>query len=149
MRTLQRGMSGPDVAVLQRKLQDRGFPPGALDGDFGPGTEAAVLAFQRSEAMLADGVVGLRTAAALGLDVGAASPLGMPEVTVAIVSKMFPATPLDPIKRNLPAVLQELSAAALTSVPVVSAVLATIRAETEGFVPMAEMVRTRAVATCS
>jgi putative chitinase len=66
MQTLKEGSRGDDVLALQRKLVEKGFSPGALDGDFGPGTEAAVLAFQQGEGLLADGVVGPRTAAALG-----------------------------------------------------------------------------------
>ena len=50
--------SGPDVVALQQALQAAGFSPGAIDGSFGPGTEAAVLAFQHSEGIAADGVVG-------------------------------------------------------------------------------------------
>lgn len=139
MMTLREGDSGPDVVALQKRLRERSFSPGAIDGNFGPGTEAAVLAFQNSEGLLADGVVGPRTAAALGF-AGAdlPPPEAMPNVTVAIVSKMFPATPLQNIQNNLPQVLQSLHDASLTSVPIVLAALATVRAETEGFVPISE-----------
>ncbi len=140
MKTLQEGASGPEVAALQTKLRERGFPPGAIDGDFGPGTQAAVLAFQKSEGLLADGAVGPETAAALGIDVGDMAVPGMPVVTVAIVAKMFPATPLDDIERNLPPVLRALDERSLDSVTIVAAALATIRAETEGFVPISELV---------
>jgi peptidoglycan L-alanyl-D-glutamate endopeptidase CwlK len=132
-------MSGGDVTALQTRLQARGFPPGAIDGDFGPGTEAAVIAFQRSEGLVPDGVVGPQTAQALGFASADLPPApGMPNVTVTVVSKMFPVTPLDHIKNNLPAVLAALMAADLTSVLIVLAALATIRAETEGFVPISE-----------
>jgi putative chitinase len=139
MDPLQEGASGPEVITLQTKLKECGFSPGAIDGNFGPGTEAAVLAFQKSQGLLADGVVGSATAAALGFaaaDVPA--PPGMPNVTLTIVAKMFPFTPLDNINKNLPSVLAALQAAGLTDVPIVLATLATIRAETEGFVPIAE-----------
>ena len=67
MGILQIGRSGSRARALQEALLGRGFTPGLLDASFGPGTEAAVIAFQRSEGMLADGVVGPRTAVALGL----------------------------------------------------------------------------------
>ena len=139
METLKEGMSGSDVAELQTRLQAHGFPPGAIDGDFGPGTEAAVIAFQKSEGLVPDGVVGASTAEALGFPAAALPPPpAMPNVTVAVVSKMFPATPLAHINSNLPHVLAALVAAGLTSVPIVLAALATIRAETEGFQPISE-----------
>jgi peptidoglycan L-alanyl-D-glutamate endopeptidase CwlK len=118
-----------------------GFPPGAIDGEFGPGTEAAVLAFQRSSGLLADGIVGARTAAKLGVEPAHLPlPPAMPDITVAMVSKMFPATPLDHIKQNLGPVLQALQDRGLTSAPIVLAALATIRAETASFLPIPEGV---------
>jgi putative chitinase len=45
---LQRGSEGSSVLLLQRLLAERGFTPGALDGDFGPKTESALAAFQAS-----------------------------------------------------------------------------------------------------
>src|SRR5271163_1669348 len=65
MDILQDGSTGPSVVRLQTRLAQLGFPPGAIDGSFGPGTFAAVVAFQKSEGLLADGIVGSRTAAAL------------------------------------------------------------------------------------
>jgi len=139
MTALSEGMSGGDVAELQTRLKMHGFPPGAIDGSFGPGTQAAVIAFQLSEGLVPDGIVGGRTALALGFDQPAEAPVAaMPNVTVAVVAKMFPVTPLDPIKANLPHVLGALIDASLTSMPIVVTALATIRAETEGFVPMDE-----------
>ena len=141
METLEEGMTGGDVTALQTRLQMRGFPPGVIDGTFGPGTEAAVIAFQKSEGLVPDGVVGARTAQALGFAQSDLPPVpAMPNITVALVSKMFPATLLDPIKTNLPHVLGALIAADLTSVPIVLTALATIRAETEGFVPIGEFL---------
>jgi type II secretory pathway predicted ATPase ExeA len=65
MTTLQRGATGPKVTALQQALQGRGFPPGNLDGDFGLGTERAVLAFQKGAGLLPDGIAGPKTLAAL------------------------------------------------------------------------------------
>jgi len=142
MTALREGDSGLDVTALQNQLKDRGFPPGAIDGDFGPATEAAVLGFQKSEGLQPDGIVGTQTSAALntGSVTIVTPPPGMPKVTVAIVSKMFPATHLDNISVNLPSVLDALEANSLTTVPLVLAALATIRAETEEFLPMSERI---------
>jgi peptidoglycan L-alanyl-D-glutamate endopeptidase CwlK len=64
----------------------------------------------------------------------------MPNVTVAIAAKMFPVTPVANISVNLPPVMTALQQAALTDLPLVLASIATIRAETEGFVPISEGV---------
>lgn len=48
MGVLQQGSSGPDVTALQTKLKALGFDPNGVDGNFGPGTKAAVIAFQQS-----------------------------------------------------------------------------------------------------
>ncbi len=65
--TLRQGSSGPDVADLQRRLNELGFSAGTADGDFGPKTLAAVKAFQQSRGLAADGIVGQKTWAALGI----------------------------------------------------------------------------------
>jgi len=65
MPTLQKGSSGPDVQALQQRLSDLGFDPNGLDGNFGPGTEAAVRAFQAAKGLGVDGKVGANTLAAL------------------------------------------------------------------------------------
>lgn len=138
MNTLRLGANGKDVERLQKRLQKLGFSPGNIDGDFGPGTEAALIACQKSLGLLADGVAGPRTLAALGLteDDGLASVLA--GVTVQAVARMFPYTPLGSIKANLPPVLAGLEAQGLVDRPMVLVALATIRAETEGFEPIAE-----------
>jgi peptidoglycan hydrolase-like protein with peptidoglycan-binding domain/DNA invertase Pin-like site-specific DNA recombinase len=53
------------VRALQRRLRAVGVDPGAVDGRFGPLTEAAVQRFQSSQGLVADGIVGPRTARAL------------------------------------------------------------------------------------
>lgn len=55
---LRRGSSGDAVRQLQQALQDLGFSPGAVDGQFGPTTESAVKAFQRHVGIHPDGVCG-------------------------------------------------------------------------------------------
>jgi hypothetical protein len=60
------GDRGPEVRMLQKKLNERGA---ALkeDGDFGTGTRAAVVAFQSAHGLAANGVVDKLTRAALGM----------------------------------------------------------------------------------
>src|SRR5580765_1466059 len=79
MPTLQRGSSGPDVHALQQRLSDLGFDPNGIDGVFGPGTEAAVRAFQQAKGLSVDGKVGPQTNAALqaaGSGNGGGDPVG-------------------------------------------------------------------------
>lgn len=64
-RTLQRGNRGWDVAALQFRLMRHGFPPGGVDGVFGPATQSAVTSFQSANGLTADGVAGPQTVAAL------------------------------------------------------------------------------------
>jgi len=78
--TLQRGSTGSAVATLQRCLAQLGYPVTA-DGNFGPGTDRAVCAFQSKSGIPPDGVVGPRTKAAIAAAVGAGtqpSPAPMP-----------------------------------------------------------------------
>jgi putative chitinase len=65
MPILKQGSSGPDVQDLQQKLKGLGFDPNGVDGNFGPGTKAAVIAFQQSKGLQADGMAGPATLAAL------------------------------------------------------------------------------------
>jgi len=139
MATLKRGMQGEEVATLQRRLVARGFSPGRIDGDFGPGTDAAVRAFQASEGLLVDGVVGARTLAAIEtVDILPDPPLDRRAVTAALVLPMFPGCRPANIEANLPHVLDGLAGAGLLERPMLLMALATIRAESAGFVPIDE-----------
>lgn len=126
------------IKALQQALLDHGFNPGKANGIFGLGTQAAVLAFQRSEGLLADGIAGVRTLAALQGAAAPPLPSVLGQISTAVVSQMFPHTPLVNIKRNLPFVLMALDDAQLHDRLMVLAALATIRAETESFEPVAE-----------
>ena len=64
---LKRGSRGDEVVTLQKKLKQWGYYDGAVDGIFGAVTEKAVQYFQRKNGLTADGVVGTKTAAALGM----------------------------------------------------------------------------------
>ena len=63
--TLQNGSNGYLVTELQKRLTELGYYSGAIDGDFGPGTEAAVKAFQAQSGLTADGIAGAYTQQAL------------------------------------------------------------------------------------
>jgi peptidoglycan hydrolase-like protein with peptidoglycan-binding domain len=55
-RTLQQGMKGHDVRVLQSYLTIAGFPTN-VDGQFGPATKTSTVAFQQANNLTANGVV--------------------------------------------------------------------------------------------
>lgn len=59
-------MQGEDVREMQRALVAAGLPVD-VDGVFGPGTEAAVKAYQAKHGLVSDGIVGPSTRAHLGL----------------------------------------------------------------------------------
>jgi peptidoglycan hydrolase-like protein with peptidoglycan-binding domain len=64
-RTLKVGKSGRDVRSLQVKLRRMDFFSGKADGRFGRRTKAAVVRYQRSRCLKADGIVGSGTARAI------------------------------------------------------------------------------------
>jgi peptidoglycan hydrolase-like protein with peptidoglycan-binding domain len=64
-RALRRGHRGWDVAVLQFKLAQQGFPSGSVDGGFGSHVDRALRRFQAWRGLPADGVAGPATFAAL------------------------------------------------------------------------------------
>jgi len=59
--TVRRGSKGETVKAVQLAL---GAKP---DGDFGPGTEAAVMQWQKSRGLVPDGIVGPSTLKAMGI----------------------------------------------------------------------------------
>ena len=135
---LELGSTGQEVVALQQALLAHGFNPGTIDGEFGSATQQAVLAFQMSKQMLADGIAGPRTQAALDLVQSAALPDATGDMTVQVASRMCPGAQLDAIKANLPAVLDALTALALHDRTMVLMAVATIRAETASFRPISE-----------
>lgn len=138
VRDLRFGAIGDDVLRLQKRLAERGFPPGRIDGEFGAGTEAAVIAFQHSAGLLVDGVAGRRTQAALGLIDDARLVSCLESVSVQLVSRMCPGAPLGNIKKFLPPLLAALQEAGLVDKPMALMAIATIRAESGGFAPIDE-----------
>lgn len=68
-RELRKGLTGEDVTWLQSRLTELGYDvPGGIDGDFGDGTEQAVMNFQGDWSPPVDGIVGLLTRESLADD---------------------------------------------------------------------------------
>lgn len=57
----EEGDSGTDVVKIQQALEYLGYYDGAIDGDYGQATVAAVKAFQSKRGMKADGIAGEST----------------------------------------------------------------------------------------
>ncbi|MGV8804652.1 MAG: C1 family peptidase [Polaromonas sp.] len=106
----------------------------SIDSDF----DAAIRRWQSGIGIIADGIIGPRCQLLLGLAPPVPLTLGSEPVNVGSVSRLFPATKPANIARYLPYVEAALGAAGLTDRAMVIGALATIRAETEGFVPIAE-----------
>ncbi|MDB5868985.1 MAG: peptidase, partial [Polaromonas sp.] len=103
-----------------------------LDAD----AEAAVRRWQAGVGLVADGVMGPHCLAVLGLRQPGELAVAL---TLDSVRRLFPATKPANISRYLPYVAAALEVAGLTDRPMICAALGTIRAESEGFVPIAEM----------
>ncbi len=138
MDNLKQGDRGAAVIALQNALAAKGFYSGKVDGDFGPVTAAAVVAFQRSANLAPDGVAGPVTAAALGLQPAPTVVSMIPAVTVDMTAQIVPGAPRPNIEQNLPYVLNALVAPQLADRSMIAMALATIRTETGVFLPISE-----------
>lgn len=56
---------GPDLRQVQQRLTELGYYVAGVDGEEGPATTSAVMAFQKVNGLVADGVIGPQTLAAL------------------------------------------------------------------------------------
>lgn len=61
------GSRGEEVRQIQKKLKSLGFYSGSVDGIYGTGTRNAVVSFQKSCGLKADGIAGPTTLRYLGL----------------------------------------------------------------------------------
>lgn len=61
-------MRGDDVEDAQQLLTDKGYNPGSIDGIFGKKTEIATKNFQSDYGLTPDGIIGKKTARALGFE---------------------------------------------------------------------------------
>jgi len=66
--SLKKGNTGKNVKMVQKKLKELGYLNGSVDGIFGSDTEKAVKKFQKASNITANGVVGTKTYAALGIE---------------------------------------------------------------------------------
>ena len=64
---LKQGSTGSSVRTLQTKLKSWGYYTGSVDGIYGSQTVKAVKYFQSKNGLAVDGIVGAKTAAALGM----------------------------------------------------------------------------------
>ena len=67
--TLQKNSSGSEVLKLQNMLTTLGFYSGSKTGNFGDKTQEAVVAYQKSKGLTADGIAGTKTLAAINADI--------------------------------------------------------------------------------
>ena len=65
---LKQGSNGGEVKELQRRLKEWGYYNGAVDGIYGKGTVEAVKSFQKKNGLKADGIAGIETYKALGMN---------------------------------------------------------------------------------
>jgi hypothetical protein len=138
---LLRGSKGDEVAALRKCLAKVLGTEATLFGeltkgdDFDADLEAAVRRWQTGVGLIADGIVGPRCLQVLELQPFAELKQAL---TAATVSSLFPATKPANVSRYLPYVAAAMQALALVDAGMLLVALGTIRAETEGFLPIAE-----------
>ncbi|MES2625995.1 MAG: C1 family peptidase [Pseudomonadota bacterium] len=142
---LTKGSTGKEVADLAKKLSealgiDAGtFPvlaskPTVIDDNF----DAAIRRWQSGIGVIADGIVGPHCQILLGMIQEKGKEFFETPLNVNNVCQLFPATKPANIARYLPYIESSLRVAGLTDRAMVVGALGTIRAETEGFVPISE-----------
>jgi peptidoglycan hydrolase-like protein with peptidoglycan-binding domain len=97
---LRKGDMGPDVRKLQSQLEQHGIRTGGVDGNFGPMTQRAVIAFQRSKGLNANGVVGPETWAALAKPGSPSAPASGPGAPAPVTG------PGEPTSQGIPKMLE-------------------------------------------
>lgn len=70
---LKKGSTGSQVKTVQTKLKSWGYYSGEIDGIYGSQTVQAVKYFQRKNGLTVDGIVGAKTAAAIGITLTSSS----------------------------------------------------------------------------
>ncbi len=67
------GLTTNQVKTVQQKLKNWGYYKGSVDGIYGTQTKNAVKKFQKNNGLTADGIVGSKTASALGMSLSSQS----------------------------------------------------------------------------
>jgi N-acetylmuramoyl-L-alanine amidase len=73
---LKNGSRGADVRTVQTRLKNWGYYKGSVDGIYGSQTVGAVKLFQRRNGLAVDGIVGAKTASAIGIRLSGTSSSG-------------------------------------------------------------------------
>lgn len=73
---LKNGSRGTDVKNVQTRLKNWGYYKGTVDGIYGSQTVSAVKLFQKRNGLVADGIVGAKTASAIGIRLSGSSSSG-------------------------------------------------------------------------
>lgn len=84
--TLRSGMKHSDVSELQKWLNNKGFNAGSVDGSFGPKTRSALISYQRSAGISADGIAGNQTFGKMKLKSSGSSSSSSSKTTVKSAS---------------------------------------------------------------
>lgn len=80
------GSTGSEVRQIQTRLKAWGYYNGAVDGIFGTATKNAVIKFQKANGLKADGIVGSKTLAAIGISGGSSYNSADYELLARIIS---------------------------------------------------------------
>lgn len=137
-----RGDRGAQIRRLRRELArqlgtDAGEFAGLARGDvLDAVVEAAARRWQAGVGLIADGVIGPRCQSVLGLRKSAPMAVAL---DTEHVRQLFPATKPANIERYLPYVAAALDSCGLRDRVMICVALGIIRAESEGFLPIAEM----------
>lgn len=87
----QQGSRGSEVRQIQTKLRQLGYYKGSIDGIFGSDTKKAVISFQKSCGLTADGVAGPKTLLYLGLGSSSGSSGGFSSNEIYLLAKVIEA----------------------------------------------------------
>ena len=87
----QQGSRGSEVRQIQNKLKQLGYYKGNIDGIFGSDTRKAVISFQKSCGLKADGIAGPKTLLYLGLGSSSGSSGGFSSNEIYLLAKVIEA----------------------------------------------------------